>query len=777
MGYRRICGISIEPPEQKSSTENASRLLAGGVARHALVGTFTAWQLTFPAGPVFGIYPPDCIAFRHLIIGKHPSNWGIAMRVLLLRIGVVGTVAVLGWIAIAHAQRGASDMAGGESVGGGSSAIDGHSRPVLSPPTGEVNPLRPATLPARQAPSRTEPAQRRPAADPFGLQNRHSGSSTVPSASDDSLPDASALGIAAPQRTAAEPARYPQLSSPAAAEEPPAGPALVAGESGRAQGDRYSSKPARTASRGSQQVAAPPAAVDSQEPAPFSADPFAMPARPTTVPKADRGSLQPLGAPVTSARAAEVAPETEGTGQPGGQQLEGVQSPQLTIQKTAPKEVQVGKPASFRITVRNTGPIPACEVEVRDLVPKGARLMGTTPTASRGTRGEVVWALGTIRPGDESSVEMQLMPTAEGEIGSVATVRFGADTSARSIATRPQLVVETIAPAKVLIGEPLNLNITVSNPGTGVATGVVLEERIPPGLQHPAGAELEYEIGDLKPGESRKLDLALVANRPGPTTNVLNARADGNLRTERKLDIEVVAPQLDVMVEGPRRRYLERQATYQVSVTNPGTAAAKRVELVATLPPGLKFVSTNNAGYYEESTRTVRWRLEELPANETGSVELVTLPVEAGRHELKLRGTAQKGLVVEKDQPVLVEGIAAMLFQVADTADPIEVGGETTYEVHVVNQGSKAAANVRLAVDLPPQMKPVAAEGPTRNTLDGNRVSFDGLARLAPKTDTTYRIRVKAIKAGDLRARFQLMTDDMQSPVSKEESTRVYADE
>ena len=76
------------------------------------------------------------------------------------------------------------------------------------------------------------------------------------------------------------------------------------------------------------------------------------------------------------------------------------------------------------------------------------------------------------------------------------------------------------------------------------------------------------------------------------------------------------------------------------------------------------------------------------------------MPVEAGQHAIKLRGTAQKGLTVEKEQPVLIEGIAAILFQVADTADPIEVGGETTYEVHVVNQGSKAAANVRLAVDL-----------------------------------------------------------------------------
>ena len=110
-------------------------------------------------------------------------------------------------------------------------------------------------------------------------------------------------------------------------------------------------------------------------------------------------------------------------------------------------------------------------------------------------------------------------------------------------------------------------------------------------------------MGDLKPGESRKLELPLVANRPGLATNLLYARGDGNLRAENKLDLEVLAPQLDVAVDGPKRRYLERQATYELSVSNPGTAPANQVELVATLPRGLKFVSANNAGYYEESSR------------------------------------------------------------------------------------------------------------------------------------------------------------------------------
>jgi hypothetical protein len=285
-------------------------------------------------------------------------------------------------------------------------------------------------------------------------------------------------------------------------------------------------------------------------------------------------------------------------------------------------------------------------------------------------------------------------------------------------------------------------------------------------------------VGDLKPGESRKLDLPLVANRAGPITNVLIVRADGNLRVEDKRDLEVIAPQLDVAGDGPKRRYLEREASYQFSVSNPGTAAAKQVELVAYLPSNLKFVNANNAGYYEEATRTVHWRLEELPANESGSVELVALPIEPGQQAIKLRGTAQKGLTVEKEQPVIVEGIAAMLFNVNSTNNPIQAGGTTTYEVHLANKGSKASSNVQLIVELPPQLEPVGVDGPTRGSADrDNRVLFEPLPHLASKSEATYKVRVKANRPGDLRARFLLKTDEMQSPITKEEGTQVFADE
>jgi uncharacterized repeat protein (TIGR01451 family) len=674
------------------------------------------------------------------------------MKILLVRLGVLGSVIALGWITIANGQR----------------SNDG------------PNPLR-GTAAARDsgaAASDDQPVRRPPSSDPFNLQSRRDSSSYAPgsvAARRDGAGDGAQLP--AVNRTPTR-SRYGQPSNRVAADDSANnGPSLSMGEPGRLEDERAASRPngrSVAGDRGDGRYSPLPAASNGQEPGRFQPEPSAMPANSMREAAPIRNGF---GATADSGRVADGFGQGDGTGQPGDAQLEGVQSPQLTIQKVAPKEVQVGKPATFQVTVRNAGSIPANRVEVCDLVPRGAKLTATEPQATRGIHGEVTWALGTIRPGEEKTVKMQIVPTAEGEIGSVATVHFGAEASARSTVTRPQLVIQSKAPSKVMIGEQVTLSIEISNPGTGVATGVVLLDRIPPGLQSPVGTELEYQVGDLKPGESRKLELPLVANRAGFAANALSARGDGELHAENECKLEVVAPQLDVVVEGPKRRYLERQATYQFSVTNPGTASAKQVDLVAQLPAGLKFMSANNAGYYEEATRTVHWRLEELPANETGSVQLVTMPVEPGQHALKLRGTAEKGLVSEKEQPVLVEGIAAILFQVADTVDPVEIGGETTYEVRVVNQGSKASSNVQLIVDLPAELKATGAEGPTRYTINESRVTFDGMAQLPAKAEASYRIRVKALRPGDLRARFQLSSNDMQKPVTKEESTRVYADE
>jgi uncharacterized repeat protein (TIGR01451 family) len=472
----------------------------------------------------------------------------------------------------------------------------------------------------------------------------------------------------------------------------------------------------------------------------------------------------------------EAASEGEGAGRPGEKALEGPQRPSLEIQKFAPGEIQVGKPAKFVVRVRNVGTQAADSVTIRDQVPHGTKLVSTTPEA-QSAGGDIVWDLGKLSPGEDRTVEMQVMPVTEGELGSVATVSYTAQASVKTKCTMPQLAIRMTAPAKVMIGQEQRVTIELRNPGSGDATGVMLFENVPQNVKHASGPALEFDIGTLKAGETRELELVLMAEKAGKTVNVLSARADGNLQVQQQVEFEVIAPELTVDVDGPERRYLERPATYEVSVENPGTAPAHDVRIVTKLPKGLRFVRANNMGEYDAASHAVYWSLAELPEGEKGTVELVAMPIEAGPQILQVESRAGQGLADQTQQQIVIDGLAAIMFEVKDLEDPIEVGGETGYEIRVVNQGTKAATNVQVAVNLPAGMKMVSAEGETGHSDQAGAIVFEPLAQLAPKSDTVYRVRTQGTAAGDQRITVQVNTDDLAQPIRREESTLVFGDE
>jgi uncharacterized repeat protein (TIGR01451 family) len=466
----------------------------------------------------------------------------------------------------------------------------------------------------------------------------------------------------------------------------------------------------------------------------------------------------------------------DGTGKPGEKALEGPQQPTLVIQKFAPGEIQVGKPAKFVLQVRNSGAQAADNVTIRDEIPQGTQLVSTSPAAAtEGSR--LTWQLGKLSPSEDRTIEMQIMPKSEGDIGSVATVTYSAQASVKTHCTMPQLAIRMTAPSEVMIGKQQHVKIEIRNPGSGDATGVMLFENVPPNVKHVSGPTLEFEIGTLRAGETRELDLVLSAEKAGKVTNTLTARAQGNLQVQQQVEFEVIAPALTVALQGPERRYLERPATYEVSVENPGTAPAHDVQIVTKLPKGMRFVKANNMGEYDATSHAVYWSLAELPKGEKGTVELTAMPVETGPQTLQVESRAQQGLTDKTQREVLVEGLAAIKFDVKALQDPIEIGGETGYEIRVVNQGTKAATNVQITAELPAGLKLISAEGETQHKSDQNRLVFEPLQQLAPKADTVYRLRVQGLQAGDQRVAVEVKTDDLQQPIRHEESTRVFGDQ
>ncbi|WP_233216428.1 hypothetical protein [Blastopirellula marina] len=504
--------------------------------------------------------------------------------------------------------------------------------------------------------------------------------------------------------------------------------------------------------------------------------PAGMEATPSPAPVSQPAATRFADPPAIASRATPPVTGMLASARPGEARWEGDQTPSIRLEKVAPPEVQIGKVTTFELHVENNGRIEASNVMVQDMVPAGTKLVSTSPQATQNADGTLVWNLGTLQPRERKTLKLEILPMEEGNIGSVASVTFAAKASAKSVVTRPDLQVTQASSATVLAGNQLGITITISNPGTGAATGVVLEENVPENFSHPAGKELEFEVGTLRPGESRQLDLVLSATSAGRVKNILRARADGNLSREHGLDLEVVAPKLAIAMNGPKLRYLERPAKYTVSVSNPGTAPAHEIDLVTYLPKGLKFVEANNAGQYDSTRHAVFWNLQELPPAQTGTVELVALPIEAGDQRLRVEGTASKGLSAEDESTVHVEGLAAIFFEVADLADPIEVGKETTYDIKIVNQGSKEATNVQVLAEIPQGMKGISASGEANGEIQGQIVRFQPISRIDPKQTVRLKIQVQGTMPGNQRIKVQVSTDGIPAPITKEESTTIYAD-
>ena len=462
---------------------------------------------------------------------------------------------------------------------------------------------------------------------------------------------------------------------------------------------------------------------------------------------------------------------------PGDRQYEGVQAPSVTIEKVAPREIQVNTPADFQLVVKNVGRITANQVEVHDQIPAGTELMQAMPQPLRGDQGQVSWKLGSLKPGQEKRIDVRLKPTKPGEIGSVAHVTFAAQASMRTRVTQPILSIAHRIQPKVLIGGKVTLEIAVKNEGNGPATNVYIQEDVPPQLSFDGGIrELEYPLGTLAPGQSKSVRLSLNAAQAGQFKNTIVAFADGGLQSQHSADIEVVAPNLTAATDGPRKRYLRREATHELAVQNTGTARATNVEMVARLPDGLKFMSANNRGKYDRNTHAVYWSMAELGAGLVANVSVKTLPMEPGQQNIRFETVADLNQSARIEHSLNVEHLTDIFFEIDDVVDPIEVGSDTTYRVRIVNQGTKTATNVQLLVDLPAGITPTSVEGSITSEIRNQEILFAPIMSLNPGDEVSLRINAKGVSPGDHRIAVNLQSDGREINVTKQESTRVYSD-
>ncbi|MFT4558332.1 MAG: putative repeat protein (TIGR01451 family) [Planctomycetaceae bacterium] len=476
--------------------------------------------------------------------------------------------------------------------------------------------------------------------------------------------------------------------------------------------------------------------------------------------------IRPLG------RAPQAAPAP---GPAGGYVNFTQNAPHIETRWSKQSDINVGQPCELMLTVKNSGDANASDVVVDVFFPRSVRLTAASPKPATAET-SVVWEFPSLDAGEEREIHITMIPSKRGELVANANVRFSSAATMLLAVEEPMLKLAMKGPSEVMMGEPASHVVTVSNPGTGVAHNVTLEVTIPEGLQHPKGKRLKMDLGSVNPGEQRSVRLSLTAVAGGSQNVGVIATSGTELRQTANAAVAVLAPSLNLAVEGPALRYVGRDARYSLKLTNDGQAVTNNVRAMYVVPKGFEYLYASRGGKYDETTRTVTWFVGSVSPEEAIDLSLKLKPIELGDFNHVARAVSEHGAIANAKVATRIEGTASLVLEVLDLDDPVEIGRETAYEVRVRNEGSKQAQNVGLSIELPNGVKLLNIKGPTQHIAESGLVVFKALPALEPGKTAIFQIHIQGADEGNHRVRARLTSDSIQEPLTVEELTRFYAD-
>jgi len=448
------------------------------------------------------------------------------------------------------------------------------------------------------------------------------------------------------------------------------------------------------------------------------------------------------------------------------------QSSAVMVQRTLPGEIRAGTSFTYELVVTNLTGAALKDVQLEEIFDSAFRYASSNPAADAQAGDRARWNLETLAPRGAKTLRVTGTADTTGTIKFCAKVTFSGEACDSVPVVQPALQLALTVPARVIECDPIPVQLVVSNPGTGVARGVTVSQALADGLTTSDGRDaLAFSAGDLAGGTSRTFTAQLRAARTGSFAHSATAADTSGLTAADSARTEVVKPELSLTMSSPPMRFIGRPATFDLTITNNGDAEARDTVITNTAPAGAEFVEATGGGSF--SGGKVVWSLGTFAP---GASQTVLLTVVGHARGTLVNSAVARAYCADAsaEASTMVKGIPAVLLEVIDLHDPIEVGANETYEVKVVNQGSSDGTNINLTCTIPPEQQYVSSNGPTQGTLQGQVLTFVPLPNLAPGATATYRVVVKGIAPADVRFKLSMTSDQAQVPVEETESTHIY---
>jgi len=231
-------------------------------------------------------------------------------------------------------------------------------------------------------------------------------------------------------------------------------------------------------------------------------------------------------------------------------------------------------------------------------------------------------------------------------------------------------------------------------------------------------------------------------------------------------------PLLALQCNAPERQFTGRPVKVCFTVRNTGDGPEPRATVILPIPPGTTFVSATDGGV--ASSDRVIWEIADVTTNASREVCAAFTTERPGRLEFKptVSGTMAGPARCECQTQIL--GVYAVLVEVVDLEDPVEVGKVISYIVTITNQGNQTGTGIRVVCTVPDSQEFISGSGSTPVQSQGRTVTMSPLPSLDGKAVATWRVLTRAVRPDDSRFKVDFTTDQFERPIRREESTRIY---
>lgn len=443
----------------------------------------------------------------------------------------------------------------------------------------------------------------------------------------------------------------------------------------------------------------------------------------------------------------------------------------IMLHQVMPLQVRRGAPFEMEYQVCNLTDGTLQNVMVMLESVDNLRIISSDPEA-RTSGGNTTMSIGDLAPRSTRIITVVAEADRIGMSTNCISVAYNNVLCAATEVVEPSIELAKTATPRVLLCEPITLTYRVSNTGTGPAENVTITDTLPRGLQVNGRNNVNIPVGTLMAGESRDATVTAEAVSTGTFGSRASASSNDLTANSGEPETVVVQPVLEITCESEEFEYLGRNASYTFTIRNTGDGPANNAQLAANFPAGTRFVRATGGGTATAGRAT--WSMGTLAAGAERSVELVLTSDVLANLRVNAQATAFCADAVSTTCETEIRGIPALLLEVVDVNDPVEIGEQTTYVIRVTNQGSAPGRNIRIVCERPEQQEFISAGGATSASTAGRTISFAPVASLAPKAVAEWTVTVRAAGEGDVRFGVEMTSDTLRSPVIETESTNLY---